>query len=53
VGGGVLCFIMKIISWNVGLGGFDKRREVRHLVKEKQHFMYSRNKVVCFLYFYL
>jgi len=28
---------MKIVSWNVrGLGGFEKRREVRKLVGEKK-----------------
>jgi len=31
---------MKIISWNVrGLGGFEKRREVCQLVREKKPFM--------------
>ena len=33
----VVCFVMKIISWNVrGLGIFEKRREVCHLVREKK-----------------
>jgi exonuclease III len=32
--------VMKIISWNVrGLGGFEKRREVNYLVKEKCLFI--------------
>ena len=31
---------MKIMSWNVrGLGSFEKRREVRHLVREKKPFI--------------
>jgi len=31
---------MKIISWNVrGLGSFEKRREVCHLVREKKPFI--------------
>ena len=31
---------MKLLSWNVrGLGGFEKRREVRLLVAEKQPFI--------------
>lgn len=33
-------FLMNIISWNVrGLGGFEKRKEVRQLVKEKHPFI--------------
>jgi len=29
--------VMKIVTWNVrGLGGFEKRREVRSLVEEKK-----------------
>jgi len=36
----VSVFVMNIISWNVrGLGGFEKRREVCILVKEKQPFI--------------
>jgi len=36
----VLVFLMNIISWNVrGLGGFEKMREVRQLVKEKHSFI--------------
>jgi exonuclease III len=32
--------VMKIISWNVrGLGGFEKRREVSQMVKEKNPFV--------------
>lgn len=32
--------VMKIISWNVrGLGGFEKRREVNQLVREKNPFI--------------
>jgi exonuclease III len=32
--------VMKIISWNVrGLGGFEKRREVSQMVKEKNPFI--------------
>ncbi|GAU45884.1 hypothetical protein TSUD_401090, partial [Trifolium subterraneum] len=35
-GGGSLCVLMKIISWNImGLGRVEKRNEVRKLVKEK------------------
>jgi len=31
---------MKVISWNVrGLGGFEKRKEVRALVREKCLFI--------------
>jgi exonuclease III len=33
-------FVMKIISWNVrGLGGFERRREVSQLVREKKPFI--------------
>jgi len=33
-------FVMKIISWNVrGLGGFEKKREVSQLVREKKSFI--------------
>lgn len=37
----VVCVeVMKIISWNVrGLGGFEKRREVKQLVREKNPFI--------------
>ena len=39
-GVGVVCFIMKIISWNVrGLGSFEKRKEVGNLVREKKPFI--------------
>jgi exonuclease III len=32
--------VMKLVSWNVrGLGGFEKRREVSRLVREKQPFI--------------
>jgi hypothetical protein len=32
--------VMKIVSWNItGLGGFEKRREVNQLVREKQPFI--------------
>ena len=32
--------VMHIISWNVrGLGGFEKRREVSHMVREKNPFI--------------
>jgi len=35
--------VMKIISWNIrGLGGFEKRREVSQLMREKKPF------IVCF-----
>jgi len=47
---GVRKFVMKIISWNVrGLGGFEKRREVCQLVRDKNPFIVciSRNKVIC------
>jgi len=38
--GVVLLFKMKIISWNVrGLGGFEKRRETCHLVRDKKPFI--------------
>lgn len=37
--------VMKIISWNVrGLGGMEKRKEVRALIQDKcPDFMYSGN----------
>jgi hypothetical protein len=38
--------VMKTVSWNIrGLGGFEKRKEVRNLVGEETDcVMYSRNK---------
>jgi len=38
---GLCCVIvMKLISWNIrGLGGFEKRRKVCQLVREKQQFI--------------
>jgi len=37
---GVCFFVMKIISWNIrGLEGFEKRREVCQLVREKKPFI--------------
>jgi exonuclease III len=41
VGGvGVCVVVMKIISWNVrGLGGFEKRKEVSQMVREKNPFI--------------
>jgi len=45
-----VCLSMKIISWNArGLGSFEKKREVRNLVREKKsiYSLYSGNKVVC------
>jgi exonuclease III len=42
---------MKLISWNVrGLGGFEKRREVRQLVREKKPFIVciQETKLTCF-----
>jgi hypothetical protein len=47
-GFGVGVVEMKLVSWNArGLGGLEKRREVRQLVKEKKTFcyVYSRNKI--------
>jgi len=39
-------FVMKIISWNVrGLGSLEKRREVRHLVRQKNLFIFLRYSV--------
>jgi len=43
-------FPMKIISYNVrGLGGFEKRSEVKRLVVDKKTscFMFTRIKVEC------
>jgi len=43
-----MVFSMKIISWNVrGLGGFEKRREIFQLVREKKTFysVYTRDKL--------
>jgi len=38
--GEVLVVVMKIISWNVrGFGSFEKRREVKQLVREKNPFI--------------
>jgi len=35
-----VCLSMKIISWNIrGLGSFEKKREVRNLVREKNPFI--------------
>jgi len=41
VGGeGCVWYPMKIVLWNLrGLGGFEKRREVRKLVSEKSPFI--------------
>ena len=50
--GGVVV-VMKISSWNVRvLGGFEKRREVCQLVREKKsiHSLPLRNEVVYFLW---
>ena len=42
---------MKIVSWNVrGLGGPEKRREVKLLVAEKKSFMFVSLR--CFLVFF-
>ena len=40
MGGGERVWEMKIVSWNVrGLGGLEKRKEVRDLVREKTPFI--------------
>jgi len=37
---GASVFEMKLVSWNVcGLGGFEKRKEVRTLVQDKKPFI--------------
>ena len=38
--GGVRVCEMRLLSWNVrGLGGLDKRKEVKKLVREKMPFV--------------
>jgi len=38
--GGVWVWKMKLVSWNIrGLGGLEKRKEVRSLVKEKRSWI--------------
>jgi hypothetical protein len=47
-GGEVSGVLMKLISWNVrGLGGFEKRREVRQLVREKCPFIFCIQESKC------
>lgn len=42
---------MKLISWNVrGLGGFEKRREVRQLVTEKSPFILCIQETKCVMF---
>lgn len=40
---------MKLLSWNVGLGGPDKRKEVQSIVKDKHPWIMCLQETKLFL----